>query len=177
MKEITRKCTAIKAKTDQTGITLVVSLIILILMTVIGVTAMQTTVLEEKMAGNARDLHLAFQASEAALREGEDFLQNAGLPAFDGNNGLYKAAALGATPHWHVASTWSSDARTYSGSLNAVAEQPKYIIEELTPVPAPGASLVVGFAPPPTLTFYRVTARGVGGSNTAVVLLQTTFRR
>ena len=55
----------------QQGSALIISLIILLLMTLIGVTAMQTTTLEERMTGNMRDSNIAFQAAEAALREGE----------------------------------------------------------------------------------------------------------
>ena len=59
----------------QQGAALAVSLIILLLMTLIAVTGMQTTTLEEKMAGNSRDRNLAFQAAESALRQGETWLE------------------------------------------------------------------------------------------------------
>ena len=58
----------------QRGVVLVTGLIFLVILTLLGVTAMQTTILEERMAGNLRDENLAFQAAEAALREGELFL-------------------------------------------------------------------------------------------------------
>lgn len=56
---------------SQTGAVLLVSLIMLLLLTLIGVTGMQTAGLEEKMAGNMRDRNIAFQAAEAALRDAE----------------------------------------------------------------------------------------------------------
>ncbi len=77
-----------KLGSRQRGVVLVTGLIFLVMMTLLGVTAMQTTMLEEKMAGNLRDEILAFQAAEAALREGEMFLQQITLPEFDGSNGL-----------------------------------------------------------------------------------------
>ncbi|MFK5947321.1 MAG: PilX N-terminal domain-containing pilus assembly protein, partial [Methylococcales bacterium] len=49
----------------QTGVVLVVSLIMLLLLTLIGITGTQVTSLEEKMAGNARDQNIAFQAAES----------------------------------------------------------------------------------------------------------------
>ena len=55
----------------QSGAVLAISLIILLLLTIIGLTATQVTGLEEKMAGNLRDRNLAFQAAETALRAGE----------------------------------------------------------------------------------------------------------
>ncbi|MBK1647901.1 pilus assembly PilX family protein [Rhabdochromatium marinum] len=62
----------------QQGMVLVIGLIFLLLMTVIGVTSIQTTTLDERMAGNLRDKNIAFQAAEAALREGEGWLEENG---------------------------------------------------------------------------------------------------
>ena len=56
---------------DQSGAVLIISLIMLLLLMLIGTTSMQSTSLEEKMAGNSRDQNLAFQSAEAALRAGE----------------------------------------------------------------------------------------------------------
>ena len=50
------------------GAVLVVSLLLLLVMTIIGVTAMSTNSLEERIAGNLRDQDLAFQATESAVR-------------------------------------------------------------------------------------------------------------
>ena len=58
----------------QKGAVLVVVLAILIVLTLLGITSMTTTTLEEKMAGNAKDANLAFQAAESALRGGESWL-------------------------------------------------------------------------------------------------------
>lgn len=55
----------------QTGAVLPISLVMLLLLTLIGVTGSQVTGLEEKMAGNMRDKNIAFQAAESALRDAE----------------------------------------------------------------------------------------------------------
>jgi len=73
-------------KVRQRGATLIISLLMLTLMTLIGVTAMQGRILEEKMAGNLQEQQRAFQAAEAALRAGETLLNQDPLPAFDGDN-------------------------------------------------------------------------------------------
>ncbi|MEW5755174.1 MAG: PilX N-terminal domain-containing pilus assembly protein [Pseudomonadota bacterium] len=44
-----------------------ISLIILLVLTIIGVSAMNTTLHEEKMTGNLREQQVAFQCAEAAL--------------------------------------------------------------------------------------------------------------
>jgi type IV pilus assembly protein PilX len=56
------------------GSVLVTSLILLLVMTLLGLSAMQTSLMEETMAGNARDHNLAFQAAEAALRDADAWL-------------------------------------------------------------------------------------------------------
>ena len=53
----------------QRGAVLIVALIFLVILTMLGVTAMTGTTMETRMAGNARDLGVALQAAEAALRD------------------------------------------------------------------------------------------------------------
>ena len=67
----------------QNGAVLFISLIFLLIMTIIGITAMKTTVLEEKMASNTKNRNLALQAAEAALRAGELQIANNSITAFD----------------------------------------------------------------------------------------------
>lgn len=55
----------------DSGNILFVSLILLLVVTVIGISTISTTGLNEKMAANYRDHNLAFQAAEAALKAGE----------------------------------------------------------------------------------------------------------
>ena len=56
---------------NQNGSVLIVSLVILLLLMILGLTAMQSTTLEEKMSGNISERNTAFQAAEAALRDAE----------------------------------------------------------------------------------------------------------
>jgi len=58
-------------RTKQSGAALIVGLIFLVILTLLGLTAMQTGIMEERMAGNSRDRNLAFQAAEAAMRDAE----------------------------------------------------------------------------------------------------------
>lgn len=59
----------IKLKLQQRGATLIVGLIFMVALTLLGVMAMKSTLLQERMAGGSRDHSLAFQAAEAALRD------------------------------------------------------------------------------------------------------------
>ncbi len=60
-----------KYHTRQSGIALIVGLIILLLLTIIMISALKVTVLEEKMSGNSQNQNVTFQAAESALREAE----------------------------------------------------------------------------------------------------------
>lgn len=60
-------------KTQQ-GSALIISLLILLVMTMLGVTSMSTSTLEEKMAANDRNQKTALHNSELALSDAEDIL-------------------------------------------------------------------------------------------------------
>ncbi len=149
----------------QKGAVLLVSLIFLILLTIIGVTAMQTTTLQERMAGNTRDLNLAFQASEAALRGGE-----AWLPA---NTATAEAAGTLPDPTWDGAASPAPQ-----GSLagfNIVNGVQIYAGDPVFHAGSP-QRVRIGIGLPAQYRFiYPVTARGVGGTGTAVTIVQSMF--
>ena len=65
---------SISSINTQRGMTLIIALIFLLILTMLGVTAMQSTVVEERIAGNTRDKDTAFQSAEAGLRAGEAYL-------------------------------------------------------------------------------------------------------
>ncbi|MGH8651232.1 MAG: pilus assembly PilX family protein [Gammaproteobacteria bacterium] len=167
-----------------------VALIMLLVLTVIGVTAMQTTTLEEKMAGNLRDQTLAFQAAEAGLHEGETCLANqAAEPVAQANPppppcptcNTCATTVFGLnTPGDVLASTfWDNTPpilyRTYAGSLQRVATAPRYLIEYHSFIKD---SLTTGQQGDETgRVTFRATARGTGGSNVAQAHTQSTYTR
>tara|TARA_R110001592_G_scaffold52511_7_gene160664 strand:+ start:2336 stop:2956 length:621 start_codon:yes stop_codon:yes gene_type:complete len=67
----------------QQGSALIISLVMLLLLTMVGVTGMNMTSLEERMSGNYRDHEMAFQAAEAALVEAENFIESTDLTTND----------------------------------------------------------------------------------------------
>lgn len=54
---------------EQRGAVLVVSLIMLVVLTLLGLAGMNTTQMEEKMAANSQELSRAFQAAETGVAE------------------------------------------------------------------------------------------------------------
>jgi len=63
---------------QQRGVALVVSLVVLLLMTIVGLSIMRGNIFSEKSAGNTRDKQRAFHAAQDALLYGEWWLSNAG---------------------------------------------------------------------------------------------------
>ena len=175
------KNVSLAALRKQNGITLIVGLILLLVMTMLGLTAIQVTTQQERMAGNLRDRNIAFQAAESALREGESALIRCVID-FSGN-GAYDVEAnivAASTAEWTEDSSFLFDdfddactePKTHSAFFQAVAA-PRFFLERQPPVG--GASLETGV--PKTMEVFKVTSRGVGGSQAAVVVLQSSFKK
>jgi len=62
------------AKRHQRGVSLFVSLMLLLVMTLLVLSAANLGILQERMAGNVRESNEAFQRAEATMREVEDRL-------------------------------------------------------------------------------------------------------
>jgi len=181
--------------TRQRGAVLITGLIFLVVLTLLGTTALQGTLLEEKMAGNLRDETLAFQAAEAALRSGERFLEQVTLPEFNGSNGLYHHACSSAqnpdaenedapyscppTPDPVAEMKWNADDSREIDvvAMEGVASQPRYFIEQLPSVPLMGDGGSAQQSPSLLSSMFRIVAQGTGGTESAATLLQSTYRR
>lgn len=164
----------------ERGSALIVSLLILIVLSMLGLTAVRTTTLEEKMAGNLRDDDLAFQAAESALRDAEAFVESVvSTNAFNDSGGLYSQATP--DPDYFASTSWSSgNSRAYSGAIAGVKTQPRYIVKYLGVVPTPGGALNIGGygnGQAGSLNAFRITAQGTGGRDTTQVVLQEYYGR
>lgn len=165
----------------ERGAALITGLIFLVILTLIVLAGFGVSNLEERMAGNTRDRDLAFQAAEAAIQQAEQILQQPALPAFALGTGYTPQINGAGTDSYWQTYNWSGQSVTYNPGLNGgqsisgVASQPQFVVEQMPAVTGPGSSLVVG--PLSSSSYYRITARGVGGTTNAVVILQATFRR
>ncbi len=162
----------------QRGAVLVISLFILSLMSLIGATAMQTTVLEERMAGNLRDQGLAFQSAEAALRNAEEFIEGlVDVSGFTNSGGLY---TLGSVPDLHGPSTWQGTASIAATSSLPDVSTPHYLVEERGRINAQGGtSINIGnygsSAAGGMVRGFRIIARGTGGTGDAQAILESYY--
>lgn len=163
----------------QRGAVLIISLIMLLVLTIIGVTGMRTTVLEEKMAGNMNDKNLAFQAAETALRDGEDTIESlVATSSFDGSSG--RLSSSDDDPDFFSSVTWSdTNSIEYSGTLPDVASQPRYILKYVGQISSNKGSLVTGQGygnrNSNTVNNFRVTARGTGRTDNSVATIHAYY--
>ena len=174
--------TRVTPRHHQTGAALLISLILLLVLTFLGIRSMQTTTLEERMAANQKDYYLAFEAAEYALvvAEGElDVLFSTGNFNTQGNGGLYRDHDL-ASQVWKL-DIWgegSTKVREVTDHPGMTAVPPKYIVERMSIVldeDAVNLGNEYGEQTGATeTTIFRVTARGESGKG-SVVILQSTF--
>lgn len=172
----------------QRGAALITGLIFLVVLTLISLSAMRTTSLEERMAGNTRDQDVAFQAAEAALRDAMQLLPAltpASAFAVGCSNGLCLNDPV--TPVWKTLTAnnlWlSANTGAYGGTALTIdgttplPVQPRYIIELLpATVPPTGSSAATGKGnySGAQLIPYRITTRGWGISGQTQATVQAT---
>jgi type IV pilus assembly protein PilX len=187
--------------TGSRGSVLIVSLVILLVLTLLGIAGVDTTMMQERMAGNLQEGVSSFQAAEAGLRDGElDARENLSLttvfkpactdglcepadPATDSYDVWVPASSLVV---WHPNdATQDTNTRGYGvftstitsiSTFNEVNRQPAYIVERLSVVER-GGSIVVGLSNQPQSEWYRVTAKGFGRHGQAQSTLQSVIRK
>lgn len=145
---------------NQRGATLIVALVMLLLISLLAVGGMESSILQERMASNAHDGSIAFQASEAGLRQAETDLLN---------NVATRQAASG-TARLAAPWDWDGAAPAPSGTGNAgnqVDSQPAFHHARL-------ADICPIDPTEPCFERFLVTSRGVGGSPDAVAVIQST---
>lgn len=171
----------------QHGASLVVALIFLAVLTLVGYSAMNTSILEGSMASHRQDRERALQAAEMALRDAQTYLINniSGLSGFSKTcvNGLCYNGPLGygtnppsgmANPVWASSGLMDDNAKTITygeitgaTAISGVAAQPRYLIEGFLKWP-PGE--------PVPIPYYRIVVRAQGARTSTVVWLQEIFR-
>ncbi|MDH3619806.1 MAG: PilX N-terminal domain-containing pilus assembly protein [Gammaproteobacteria bacterium] len=167
---------------QQGGAVLVVTLMILLVVTLLTVSNMRSSVLQEKMAGNTNDRNVAFQAAESALREGEVFLEGiVSLGDFQGKAGLF--GRTDDEPVFYNGTTWSDTVNHVVASTDVgTYQRPQYFIKNMTTVEgAVGALNMSGYGDNKgsgDVTIFRVTVKATGTSaDSAEVILRTQYGR
>ena len=161
---------------------LFVALILLLILSLLGVTAARMQTVEERMARNDDNRQLGAQAAEAGLRSAENGLLTGIYTNFAGNTGgLYAPLLSNGSPLTGMDWTVPANTLPYAGpTLSAVPmpQAPKIVIENLPSVAVAGEDISVTSLNPgsPPVTVYRVTAQGVGADGTSTSTLQSIVR-
>ncbi|MDO9596652.1 MAG: PilX N-terminal domain-containing pilus assembly protein [Azoarcus sp.] len=177
----------------QAGAALIVALILLVVMTLLGLSSVRTVSQGERMTSNTFDRSLGFQGAEAALRAGEAVAdaQSKTIPpnaGFDSSglyvdvgatceaspcqNGLCSQPDKDCTARW-LDSGFNGWANAAGLGLTALAATPQYIVEYL------GGNFPCNVDDPgigaQNCKRYRVSARSHGGGDRAMVILQSIY--
>jgi len=147
----------------QSGVSLVISLILLVTLMLLVISGVRGTTMNERMAGNNMERTRAYQAAEQALQQGMVVLRDDGDACVTSTGctaGVGIGAVLTSPP-----SVWNS---TNAASLTPASGQAttagSYLINQLTgTLPAGKASCIA----------YSIMGKGQGKSSESVVVLQT----
>jgi type IV pilus assembly protein PilX len=171
--------------TKQKGVTLVFSLVILVTLTILGISTIQSTRTELAMVGNQRESILMFQAAEMGLKAAENYIANStsngdfndsslGLSTVDAQSTLFELDYFDAT-------TWAINASQEAGADVFSSAKPRYIIEYMGDRKQDPLASSVNIGnygsgqTGSTVSIYRATARGVGLTGNSFRYIQSYF--
>ena len=141
----------------QTGSALIISLVFLLLLTILGVSSMQSSTLQEKMAGNSAEKNRAFQLAEAALRAGEAEVFSSSANYATSTHAVDYSAKPTVNNCPQTAGNWCLVPANQLGDGGGFAY---YFIEPIQN----------------SNNAFRITGLGYGRATTNRVVLQSTFR-
>lgn len=180
----------------ERGFVLVTSLIFLVVITLLAVSAVNSSTLQERMASNLRDKSQARQAADAGLRQGELMFRNAAFDSYQpkgstvalvgGNSSgalklwdprtLLGAASRNKATAFLGNALWTSDEtppRRYTlanggDAVQFYVEDHDFISRDLNPDTAARADGGV---------IYRITARAQGQNPAAMAVTQSLYEK
>jgi type IV pilus assembly protein PilX len=169
--------------TRSKGVALIVSLILLLVMTIIGLAGVRVVAGEERMVAQTFDRNLALQAAETSLRDAEILIESSGQPspaagaacAVSGTGTTMKICGApdpSSTPRWLDSSFAGWQEATVAVGTSTLAITPEYFVEYL------GNTFPCGFDPATSATNckrYRITSRAKPGGGRAAVTLQSVY--
>jgi len=169
--------------TKQQGMALIIALTFLLIMTLLGISGMQSSIMEERMAGNVHDHNMAFQAAESGLRDAESWLLSLTAypaPNNTGSNGVYpKDAFLVVSPmdytfDWSLGTDYGSNTSNPPSDFPDNSNVPKYVIEEISfESNLDPASAAKGLG----IFYYQISAIGYGGTGNSESVIQSIYEK
>ena len=173
MTRMTSHARTLPVHSAQRGAALVISLILLVVMTLVGLASIRSTQLQESMSGNMVDRSLAFQRAESALRAAEQALiLTSNITTLGGVDCSVTTGVLcKMVPDSTFTSTdtnWTAVAATYNVNNDKTPGTPQYLMRSWERARAKNAlglertRTIANYGnnyPPDNVAYYRVTAR------------------
>jgi type IV pilus assembly protein PilX len=177
----------------QRGQALIVGLILLAILTLVGTSAMQVNLSQDRMTAQSSDYNIAFGGAEAALRVAEQAIESGDLtrftadllPAAADDRGFTRSYWLGFESGSPFEGTWTEISGIHASMASGVevSNQPRYAAEFVRALPGVGAEdSPAGGGSPGALSvdrplLFRITAVGTGGAQETRSVLQSTYTR
>jgi len=168
---------------QQHGSALIISLLILLVMTIIGISAMSSSTMEEKMAASDRNQKAVFQNAESSLMTAEDGILATDYDALKkkmaDNEPGYLTPDDGRFDYLNH-SAWEPGVSCVSipGNSNNAGNS-CYIVEEIEggTLFTPGEAGSYGGVPQPKSQITRVTVHSTDSTNASAVILQSNLQK
>jgi type IV pilus assembly protein PilX len=176
----------------ERGTALIFALVMLLLLTILGITAVTTSSLQEKMAGNMRDQYMAQQAGDSILFDGQALVfnqQTKPIPSCppDPAMRIWDSSCLPAAvasfvsapagPNWWLTATdnWWTSVGFLSGVANTrTAQEPRFVVERIQRAPL---NAEIGHKKKVEKFYFRTTGWSVGATDYSGGLVQGVFSK
>ena len=167
----------------QSGAALIIVLLLLLIVTLLGLTAMRGTLLQERMSGNAVARSVAFQAAEAVLREAESLAATSPVvPGAGCANGLCARPVGGADSAWRADGFWDGANGWREANDSTAQDRLLYVVEDMGErrIAGPGCTTAFDLSSTECASgtaagrYYRIVAFSRLANGTEVIL-QSTF--
>lgn len=176
--------TCLLSKPKQTGAVLFIGLLMLVVISLIAVSSMQSSNLQELMAANELDQITAFEAAESAIREAETRLRSGefSLADFDSDTSDGRFEFM-YDQVWDEID-WSTES-IVADDIDGVSTAPRFVIQYLGDMSSGDLSINVNIdnaynqtssgATGTIAQMFRITARGTGRSDNSVAVIESVF--
>ena len=169
----------------QQGAVLVMSLVLMAILAIIGITSMRGNITDVKIHKAMKSRSIAFQCAEAALRSGESWIDNlarapvtkesptkASYEFWPAYTATLKNMEIKDTSWWETNGWTFGNSLIDSNNLIGCNTEPYYIIQHIGYVAADDN---IEFGKKSYVDYFRITSRSVGINSSAAVVLQTTY--
>ena len=191
-----------KTQIKQAGISLVIVLIFLVILSGLAVVAIQNSTFSARIAGNEADRALAFQSAEAALRDAENDIRGLGADALrdcldykaqtttattnanfncrtdpiDRGNGFDVACPEGRCIANATSPVWETTTNWVGTNSARTVEYGRYTGAVWLPVVIKQPRYMLEYFKQGDYSVYRVTAMGFGANDTTRAILQASIK-